>query len=90
MSIVLNKTDLNSSSSMEKIITTTCSYDCGARCLLKVHLKDGMVSRITSGKVKGLDISACPKGLAQKDVVYSPERIMQPLKRTGKRGEGKI
>jgi anaerobic dimethyl sulfoxide reductase subunit A len=75
---------------MEKIITTTCSYDCGARCLLKVHLKDGMISRITSGKVKGLDISACPRGLAQKDVVYSPERIMQPLKRTGKRGEGRF
>jgi anaerobic dimethyl sulfoxide reductase subunit A len=75
---------------MEKIITTTCSYDCGARCLLKVHLKDGMISRITSGNVKGLGISACPKGLAQKDVVYSPERIMQPLKRTGKRGEGRF
>ncbi len=75
---------------MEKIITTTCSYDCGARCLLKVHLKDGMISRITSGNIKGLNISACPKGLAQKDVVYNPERILQPLKRTGKRGEGKF
>ncbi len=75
---------------MEKIITTTCSYDCGARCLLKVHVKDGIVSRITSGKVKGLGITACPKGLAQKDVIYSPERIMQPLKRTGKRGEGRF
>jgi len=75
---------------MEKIITTTCSYDCGARCLLKVHLKEGRILRITSGKVKGLGISACPRGLAQKDVVYSPERIMQPLKRTGKRGEGRF
>jgi anaerobic dimethyl sulfoxide reductase subunit A len=68
-------------------ITTTCSYDCGARCLLKVHVKDNRVERIISKRVEGLNISACPKGLAQKEVLYSKERILQPLKRVGKRGD---
>ena len=32
--------------SSEKVIITTCSFDCGARCLLKVGVKDGTITRI--------------------------------------------
>ncbi|TET52282.1 MAG: hypothetical protein E3J58_00315, partial [Actinomycetota bacterium] len=66
--------------------TTTCSYDCGGRCLLKIRIKDGKVSKISSKGIDGLNISACPRGLAQKDVLYHPKRLMHPLKRIGKRG----
>ncbi len=69
-----------------KIITTTCSYDCGGRCLLEVHVSDNRVIRIKSKKAEGLNISACPRGLAQKNVLYSPDRLKNPLKRIGKRG----
>jgi len=68
--------------------TTTCSYDCGGRCLLKIRIKDGRVSMISSKGISGLNISACPRGLVQKDVLYHPKRLIHPLKRTGERGLG--
>ncbi len=70
----------------KEFLTTTCSYDCGARCLLQVSIKDNKVERILSKKVSNLHITACPKGLAQKDVLYAKDRLLQPLKRVGKRG----
>ena len=68
------------------IITTTCSYDCGGRCLLEVHVRDNKVIKIRSKNAEGLNISACPRGIIQKNVLYSPDRIKTPLKRIGEKG----
>ncbi len=73
-----------------QILTTTCSFDCGSRCLLRVHLRAGKIVHISSGNRKGHYLQACPRGLAQASVIYHPDRLMQPLKRTGARGEGKF
>jgi anaerobic selenocysteine-containing dehydrogenase len=36
-------------------------------------------------------VKACPRGLAQKDVLYAPDRLTRLLVRSGgKRGEGKF
>lgn len=77
-------------SAAESIFTTSCSYDCGARCLLKVHVKDGQIQKIRTGDFQDLKIKACPKGLAQGAVVTDPGRLIQPLKRTGPRGSGQF
>jgi anaerobic dimethyl sulfoxide reductase subunit A len=71
-------------------ITTTCSYDCGGRCLLEVDVRNGRVTDIRSGSPEGLSIKACPRGLVQKEVLYSPDRLKTPLRRTGKRGKGEF
>ena len=76
--------------SEDRIFTTTCSYDCGGRCLLKVHVRDGKITHISTENRKGLHIQACPKGLAQQSVVHHPDRLTKPLKRIGPRGEGEF
>ena len=70
--------------------TTTCSYDCGGRCLLKVHVRDGRIKKISTGKHDGMDLRACPRGLAQKAVAEDPNRLTRPLKRIGPRGAGEF
>ncbi len=72
------------------VLTTTCSFDCGARCLIKVRLAEGRIAQITTGDYEGLQLKACLRGLAQREVVYAPDRLTRPLKRTGERGIGKF
>ncbi len=78
------------SNAKETIITTSCGYDCGGRCLLKVHLRGLKVHHISTAKHQGMDIRACPRGLAQNAVVNDPHRLMQPMRRTGPRGAGQF
>ncbi len=74
----------------ERIVTSTCAGDCGGRCPLKVYVQDGKVMKITTDDRFGPDLQACARGLIQRDVLYAPDRITVPLKRTGPRGSGKF
>jgi len=75
--------------SRSKSVTTSCYYDCGGRCLLKVYVAEGKITRIGVDE-RHPDLKPCPRGLAQKEVVYAEDRLKQPLKRTGERGSGKF
>lgn len=78
----------------ERIVTTTCGHNCGGRCLLRVHVRDGRVVRITTDDREEKDgyvqLRACLRGRSYRERLYHPERLLYPLKRTGKRGEGKF
>jgi len=76
------------SDSQSKVVTTSCYYDCGGRCLLKVYVDGGKITRIGTDEGPMPGLKACPRGLAQKEVVYAEDRLKQPLKRVGERGSG--
>ena len=77
------------------MIRTGCpSHNCGGRCLLRVYLKDGVITRIGGDDrprtVKPPKLRPCPRGRAYSRRQYHPDRLRYPLKRTGRRGEGKF
>ena len=72
------------------IVPTGCCHDCGGRCVLKAHVKDGRIIRIESDTGEEPQIRACLRGRAYRQRVYSPDRLKTPLRRVGERGEGKF
>ena len=77
-----------------RILRLGCpSQNCGGRCLLKVHVRDGIVVRIESDdrpsdSIDAPQLRACPRGRAYRRREHHPDRLRYPLKRTGARGEG--
>lgn len=80
----------------DKVIRTGCpSHNCGGRCLLKVFVKDNRIIRIETDDRPGDSIEdpqlrACIRGRSYIRRQYHPDRLKYPMKRVGKRGEGKF
>ncbi|UCG54370.1 MAG: molybdopterin-dependent oxidoreductase [Dehalococcoidia bacterium] len=76
--------------SKENIVMTAHCSHCGGTCLLKVHVKDGVITRIETDDGEEPQYRACAKGRAYRQRVYAPDRLKYPMKRVGARGEGKF
>ncbi len=74
----------------ETVIPTICHNDCGGGCLLKIHVRQGAVTRVETDDGEGLQYRACPKGRAHRQRMYSPDRLKYPMRRVGERGAGKF
>lgn len=80
----------------EQVKWSACLVNCGSRCPLKVHVKDDHVVRIDTDD--GIDdsvfgehqIRPCLRGRSNRYKTYNPDRLKYPMKRIGKRGEGKF
>jgi anaerobic dimethyl sulfoxide reductase subunit A len=79
-----------SQSEVPRVVMSTCSYDCGCRCLLKVRVADGKVSHIGTDDRPGPGLKACVRGLSQGEVAHAPDRLTRPLKRVGERGKAEF
>ncbi len=74
----------------DTVINTTCRSHCGGVCPLKVHVRNGEIVAIEAGEGHELTSRACARGRAYRQRVYAADRLEYPLKRLGKRGEGKF
>ena len=78
----------------EKIIETTGLNNCGGRCLLRAHVKDGKILRMSTQSAaeagEGVPLTACPKGLHCHETFLGPGRLLYPMRRVGERGEGRF
>ena len=73
----------------ERIVKTVCST-CYCGCGIFAHVKDGTVVKIEGDSDHPNNRGElCPKGLSGIELLYHPDRLNYPLKRAGKRGEGK-
>lgn len=69
---------------------TVCGLPDYMGCGLSVEVEDGIITRVRPGDFPDpADRGVCPKGLASRRMVYHPDRLKYPLKRSGQRGEGK-
>jgi len=74
----------------EVVIPTVCASHCGGTCLLRVHVKDGVITRVETDDGREPQLRACVRGRALRQRVYAPDRLLYPMKRVGERGEGKF
>ena len=79
---------------MEKWILTSGINNCGGRCVIKACVKDGDIVKIATeksiAKENQVPLTACPRGMNYAETFLSDKRLKYPMKRVGKRGEGKF
>ncbi|CAI0893985.1 selenate/tellurate reductase subunit YnfE [Serratia quinivorans] len=79
----------------DKVVWGACSVNCGSRCALRLHVRDDEVYWVETDNT-GLDeygdhqIRACLRGRSIRRRMNHPDRLNYPMKRVGKRGEGKF
>jgi len=72
-----------------KIFKSACRM-CHGGCGVLVYVKNGKVVKVEGNPDSPLNRGTlCPKGRASIEHLYNPNRLKHPLKRLGKRGEGK-
>jgi anaerobic dimethyl sulfoxide reductase subunit A len=86
----MSKDDIEVDSNEYKIINTGCCHDCGGRCTLKAHVKNGKIIRFETDNGEDPQLRACLRGRVYRQKVYHPDRLKYPMRRIGERGEGKF
>ena len=84
-------------------VVTSCAHNCGSRHALIAHKKGDVIVRLSTddGRYQadgefGKDtfeepqVRACLRGRSYRARLYSQERLLYPMIRTGERGEGKF
>jgi len=84
-------------------VVTSCAHNCGSRHMLVAHKKGDVIVRISTddgryqrGGHFGKDteeepqVRGCLRGRSYRQRLYSAERLLYPMGRVGKRGEGKF
>ena len=73
-------------SSETKMYVSAC-HGCIQVCPCRVYVRDGIVVKLEGHPIAPVSLgSMCLKGLSQLHTVYSPLRVLYPLKRSGPRG----
>jgi Anaerobic dehydrogenases, typically selenocysteine-containing len=74
---------------LKKTIRSICQA-CHCNCGVMVHVEDGKVTGVTGDPDHPMNRGfICVKGRAQPDLLYHPDRLKYPMRRTGERGGGK-
>jgi anaerobic dimethyl sulfoxide reductase subunit A len=84
-------------------VVTSCAHNCGSRHVLVAHKRGDVIVRLSTDNgtyqangAYGKDtfeepqLRACLRGRSYRQRIYSAERLLYPMMRVGKRGEGRF
>jgi len=75
---------------MKKVVHTVCSHDCPDACGILVTVEDGRATKIQGDPAHPVTRGfLCAKVTKYLDRVYSPDRVLYPMRRTAPKGQGK-
>ena len=75
----------------ETLVRTTTAFDCGGRCPLRLHVKDGVIIRVEGDDAQEPEqLRACLRCRAYRHFVHNENRLKHPMKRSGPRGKGEF
>jgi len=78
----------------ETVVTSTCGHNCGGRCVVNAHVRDGRIVKISTDPRRWTPevppLHACVRGFGQAERVNHPDRLRHPLRRVGPRGSGQF
>ena len=78
----------------ETVVTSTCGHNCGGRCVVNAHVREGRIVKISTDprtwSFEMPPLHACVRGFGQVERVNHPDRLRQPLRRVGPRGAGRF
>jgi anaerobic dimethyl sulfoxide reductase subunit A len=76
----------------ETVVTSTCGHNCGGRCIVNAHVRDGRIVKISTDPRRWTPemppLHACVRGFGQAERVHHPDRLRYPMRRVGPRGRG--
>ena len=80
-----------SSPSAVTVVKGACPHDCPDTCGLEVHVKDGVAIKVTGAAQHGPTAGVlCTKVARYTERTYHPDRLLHPMRRIGKKGEGRF
>ena len=69
----------------------SCPYDCPSTCGLEAEIEDGRLIKVKNDKTHPVSKNGiCRKMQHYEQDIYSMDRLMKPMRRVGKKGEGKF
>src|SRR3954463_16692487 len=76
---------------MTKTVHVACPHDCPDTCAMLVTVEDGIATKIQGDPTMPLtDGTLCHKASHSFERPCAPDRLLDPMKRAGKKGEGKF
>jgi anaerobic selenocysteine-containing dehydrogenase len=73
------------------IVKGACPHDCPDTCALEVHVKDGVALKVSGSAAHAPTAGVlCTKVARYTERTYHPDRLLHPLRRVGRKGEGRF
>jgi anaerobic selenocysteine-containing dehydrogenase len=73
------------------IVKAACPHDCPDTCALEVHVKDGVAVKVMGAAAHAPTAGVlCTKVARYTERTYHPDRLLHPMRRIGKKGEGRF